>query len=83
MTITLLDGYGKLDRKKYELLLLGSDISKEIPPKSIDYLPENSWSLIYSEMKTIDSLEGKSGVLQNFLDNSEKWKELYESYDPS
>ena len=82
LNIKLIDGYNKLNKEKYQLFLTGNAHEGKIPKKLIDYIPENSWKYIYSELKAIDNLNGLNGILDHFLKNPEEWKKIYNSTKP-
>ena len=46
------------------------------------YIADNSWSEIYRQMYGLDKLKTFSGILDQFMKNSEDWKYYYDSPTP-
>lgn len=77
----MLEGYNKLEKDKFKLFLLGSDLCKNIPENKVDFISEDAWAFIYSEIAGISKFFEDNKLLESFLNKPEDWRELIETYE--
>ena len=78
LCIGILQGKGKVDDSEWRFLLTGGVALDNPIPNPAEWLPEKSWG----EIVRTQDFPALKELYQDFIDNSAKWKGIYDSPSP-
>lgn len=80
LTLTAMESADEVNEEELRFFMTGGiGLDEKLPPK-----PEAPWLLekMWAEIIRLSNIEAFSGFYQNFEDNIEEWKVLYDSQNP-
>jgi dynein heavy chain len=82
LNINIMMGYNQLDLLEWRFLLTGPTGEIKLAKNPTSWIAENSWPEIYRYLFGLDKLPAFKGILEEFMNNPDMWKEYYQSQNP-
>ena len=81
LAVKILQGNKAMDEKEWRFLLTGSAGDVKIKPNPTKWIADNSWADMYRQLYGMSHLEGLHGIEEDFIQNPDNFKKIFDSQE--